>query len=843
MKYRKKILINSEWNIEQVQEKLINSKCVESVNIENNELLIISNIKLMEEDILDLLNKKEEDKIDEFYFDEIDCPNCANKVEVALNKSSLIKEANVVFLSNKIIIKHNEEDIFKEVETIVKSIEKDTNIYRNKNELKTKVSLNNLVHHHEHEEGCCCDHHHEHNEECSCDHQHKKECCCHEEKHEHHHNHHEGDEHDCCCNHHAHRRCNNKKNMIFSQKTAFIVGCILFGIATILNILGNEELLKLFDVTPLISGNGYLIPLFILYITSYTLLAYDLIYKSIYGILHKDYFNESLLMVIASLGAIVLSFIGDIELFEACAVVLLYKIGESLQDKATKKSKDAIKELIDLEIEEVTLTNGIVKQIEEVKIGERILVKVGEKVPLDGIICEGKSTFDMKALTGESEPLFKKEDDELLSGSINLTNVVTIEVKKEYKDSTLSKVKKIVEEANEKKSSSEQFITKFARVYTPIVLCISLIVLVILLICHKTIQEALNSVFAILVISCPCSLVISIPLAYFAALGSSSKHGILVKGGNYLEALTNIEKIIFDKTGTITEGEFEIVSVKVEKGTEEELLNIASMVESFSNHPIAKSICKGNLIEVDTKNSLIEEISGYGLKMEHDGDIYLVGNDKLMIEYSIEYVCNEEVGTAVYVAKNNEFLGSIIVRDKIKDSSKNVIEKLHDQNIDTLMLTGDKKVFGEFVAKEVGIKDVKSELLPQEKYTIVDEMISHKKKNIVYVGDGINDTPSLRRADVGIALGGIGSDLAKESADIVIMNDDISKVNEIIKISKFTKGIIIQNLVFILLTKIIAMVISITGILDSYAMLIAIFADVGVCLLCVLNSLRVLYKK
>ena len=489
------------------------------------------------------------------------------------------------------------------------------------------------------------------------------------------------------------------------------------------------------------------------------------------------------------------------------------------------------------------MINGIVKQIEEVKIGERILVKVGEKVPLDGIICEGKSSFDMKALTGESEPIFKKEDDELLSGSINLTNVVTIEVKKEYKDSTLSKVKKIVEEANEKKSSSEQFITKFARVYTPIILCISLVVLVVLLISQKTIQEALNSVFAILVISCPCSLVISIPLAYFAALGSSSKHGILVKGGNYLEALTNIEKIIFDKTGTITEGEFEIVSVKVEKGTKEELLNIASMVESFSNHPIAKSICKGNLIEVDTKNSIIEEISGYGLKMEHDGDIYLVGNDKLMIEYSIEYVCNEEVGTAVYVAKNNEFLGSITVRDKIKESSKEVIEQLHNKKIDTLMLTGDKKVFGEFVAKEVGIKEVKSELLPQEKYTIVDEIIANKKKNIVYVGDGINDTPSLKRADVGIALGGIGSDLAKESADVVIMNDDLSKVNEIIKISKFTKSIIVQNLVFILLTKIIAIIISITGVLDSYAMLIAIFADVGVCLLCVLNSLRVLYKK
>lgn len=834
MKFRISIPLKKDEDIDNIINKVKKNQNVEDIKCENNVLIVDSSIKITEKEILDLIDEKKENiKTDVFYFDNIDCPNCANKVEVALNKSPLIEEANVVFLSNKIIVKHNENNIFEEVKRIVNTIEKDTNLFVNKDDIKVSVSSNDKEHHHKH-------HHDHHHEACECgEHHHDHECCSHE--------HHE----ECCCNHNHEHKENDEHNHIeknrntkdFVRKLIFIIGCILFGVATILLVLGNEEILSILNIDLILSGNGYFIPLFVLFITSYLLLSYDLIYKSIYGILHKDYFNESLLMVIASLGAIVLSFIGDIELFEACAVVLLYKIGESLQDKATEKSKDAIKGLLDIEVNEVTLKDGSIKNIDDVKVGDIIVIKAGEKIALDGILVSSSTSLDMKALTGESEPVYRNEGEEILSGSLNLTNVVEVEVTKENNESTISKVKKIVEEANSKKSKSEQFITKFARIYTPIVLAIAAIVLIVQLILEVNAQDALNNVFSILVISCPCSLVISIPLAYFASLGNASKNGVLVKGGNYLEALTSVEKIIVDKTGTITKGEFDIVEVVPNNVSKEELLNIAAMVESFSSHPIAKSIKKASQKDFELNDALIEEIAGNGLKMILNDSIYLVGNERLMKQNDVPYIQNESIGSVVYVSKNRNFLGSIVIRDQIKNNAKETIDELHIMNIDTLMLTGDKKIFGEFVANQVGIKEVYSELLPQEKYQIVDRLIDNKKRNIVYVGDGINDTPSLRRSDVGIALGGIGSDLAKETADIVIMNDDISKIKDVISLSKYTKKVIVQNVIFILLTKLIAIGISMSGVLESYAMLVAIFADVGVCLLCILNSLRILSFK
>lgn len=834
MKFRISIPLNKDDDIENVKRKLKKNQNVEDIRLENNVLIVDSSIKMTEKEIFDLIDEKTESiKTDIFYFDNIDCPNCANKVELALNKSPLIEEASVIFLSNKIIIKHNEKNILGEVKRIVNSIEKDTNVFINKDDIKTRVLLNDIEYHHEH-------HNDQHHGFCECGNHHDHECCLHEHNEE------------CCCHHHNHEHKensesnhikNNKNAKDFVKKLAFIIGCVLYGIATIVLVLGNEKILSIINIDPILSGNGYLIPLYVLFITSYLLLAYDLIYKSIYGILHKDYFNESLLMVIASLGAIVLSFIGDIELFEACAVVLLYKIGESLQDKATEKSKDAIKGLLDIEVNEVTLKDGSIRNIDDVKIGDIIIIKVGEKIALDGVLVSSNTSLDMKALTGESEPVFKSEGDEVLSGSLNLTNVIEVRVTKENKESTISKVKKIVEEANSKKSKSEQFITKFARIYTPIVLIIAVIVLVVQLMLKVDVQDALNNVFSILVISCPCSLVISIPLAYFASIGSASKNGVLVKGGNYLEALTSVEKIIVDKTGTITKGEFDIVDVVPNNVSKEKLLNTAAMVESFSNHPIAKSIKKVCLEKFELNDALIEEIAGSGLKMILNDSIYLVGNERLMKQNNIPYIQNESIGSIVYVSKDKNFLGSIVIRDQIKNNAMETIDELHKMNVDTLMLTGDKKVFGQFVANQVGIKKVYSELLPQEKYQIVDRLIENKKQNIVYVGDGINDTPSLRRADVGIALGGIGSDLAKETADIVIMNDDISKIKDVICLSKYTKKVITQNVIFILLTKLIAIGISMSGVLESYAMLVAIFADVGVCLLCILNSLRILSFK
>ena len=779
MKYRKVVKIDFSVAINKVIKKIKGIDGVENIRLENDLLVIEASKNISDEEINNAVyNHEEKYKTDTFYFDYIDCPNCASKVAFALNKSKKIKEAQVIFLSNKIIVKHQEEDIYQEVVSIVKSIEKDTNVFIKENNENNKEKENT-----------------------------------------------------------------NVKVRVFSKKHAFICGIILFVLATIYFLLGNAEILKLIRIEPLINGELYVIPVFILYLLSYSFLSYDLIYKSIYGIIHKDYFNESLLMVIASLGAIVLSFFGEIELLEACAVVLLYKIGESLQDKATQKSKNEIRGLISLDIDKVTLISGEIVDIEKVKVGEIISIKAGEKIPLDGIIKKGNTTLDMKVLTGESEPIFVKEGDNVLSGSINLSNVVEVEVSKENAESTISKVKRIVEDASEKKAVMENFITKFARIYTPIVLVIAIISLIVQLILKVQTQEALNNVFAFLVISCPCSLVISIPLAYFASIGRASKKGILVKGGNYIEALTRVEKVVFDKTGTLTEGKFEVVSINPFNIEKQELVNILCKVERHSNHPIAKFIVQEFNLKIESSDAIIEEIPGLGLKYEENNITYLVGNDKLLEKFDIEYQKNNQVGSHIYVAKANNYVGNIVIRDKIKENSKEVISYLKDNKIESIMLTGDKKIVGELIAEEIGINEVKCELLPQDKYQIVDKMVIEKNKNIVYVGDGINDTPSLRRADIGITLGGIGSDLAKEVSDIVIMNDDISKVVEIIKLSKFTKKIIFENLIFILFTKLLAMVISLTGILDSYAMLIAIFADVGVCLLCILNSLRLLKSK
>ncbi|MDD6302311.1 MAG: heavy metal translocating P-type ATPase [Bacillales bacterium] len=724
--------------------------------------------------------------ISEFQFEEIDCPNCANKIEIVLNKHKDIIEASVIFLDKKIRVKHQKNI---DAKVIVKNILKETepDAY--------------LVEENEKQEG-------------------------------------------------FYRK---KEHKIIIKRVLFILGVILFVIGCVILHLGDETINNNLGTKPIIQGNMYLILLYVSFIGSYVFLAYDVIYKSINGIIHKDVFNESLLMVIASLGAIVLSIISpEKEFFEGCAVILFYKIGEFLQEKATESTTSAIKGLLEIKVDTVTLVDGTIKAIKDVHIGEKLIIKVGERVALDGVLLSNEANIDMRTLTGESVPVLVRKGEEILSGSINMSNVIELEVTRENENSTITKVKKLVQEASSKKSKSEQFIAKFARIYTPIVLLIAIFVGVLegftgigLDSNLPRVQSTLNNVFSILVISCPCSLVISIPLAYFAGMGNSSKHGILIKGGNYLEALTNVKEIVFDKTGTITKGNFKVVDICPNGITKEELLELASSVEQYSSHPIAQSILLEfgqNKIELSNDVS-IEEISGEGIKMICDKEVTLVGNEKLMNRFGIDFIINNEVGSILYVAKNNIFLGSIAVRDEIKDNSYKLFNKLNKKHINTTMLTGDKRDFAQFVANEVGIKEVHYELLPQEKYAILEDKISKKTGTIVYVGDGINDTPSLSRADVGIALGGIGSDSAKEVADVVIMNDDIDKVDTIINISKNTKKIIYENVIFIIAMKIIALVVSSAGWLGSYAMLLSIFADVGVCLLCILNSLRVLYHK
>ena len=490
----------------------------------------------------------------------------------------------------------------------------------------------------------------------------------------------------------------------------------------------------------------------------------------------------------------------------------------------------------------------------EVKVGEIVTVKVGERIPLDGIVKEGETNLDMKSLTGESMPVYTKEGEEILSGSINLSRVIDIEVTKRDNESTITKVLKLVEEASKKKSKSEKFITKFARIYTPCILLIAICVgLIQWLFMSIEVKDIFINVFTILVISCPCALVISVPLGYFAGIGCASKFGILVKGGNYLEALTKTEMIVFDKTGTITKGNFKVLSVNpVEGKNKEEILKVISYVESYSTHPIAESIKKeyGMTILDDSiseekarTNDLIEEISGKGLRMIKNGKEIIVGNEELLKDFNIKFKKCDEIGTIIYLAIDKEYYGNIVIGDEIKPEAYSLFKKLSNTNYKKIMLSGDSKEVCEDISKKLNLDESYSKLLPNEKYEKLQDIISRKKGTVVYVGDGINDTPAIKLADVGIAMGALGSDSAKEASDIVIMNDDINKVYDSIKIAKYTKYIVVENIILALTIKLAALIIGILGILKSFGMIIAIFADVGICIIAILNVMRILKYK
>lgn len=744
---------------------------------------------------------------EEFNFEDIDCPNCASKVERALNKDSDIIDARVNFINKKIIIKHlNNVEVYDVVSKIVSKVETGAKVYKGD---KKEV--------HNHHESCCgesCEHH-EHHEICydeSCDH------------HEHHH------EYQCACGHH---HFNQPKKKI--HKIILIIGLIIFSIATIVSLISKFGNLKYQELIDTIN--------YFVFVVGYMLIGYDILWKSIKSIIHGDIFNENLLMTIASFGALLIN-----EPFEAIMVILLYKIGETLQEKATNKSKQSIKDLIELKTDYVTMLNGEKKLVEEVNVGEIITVKVGERIPLDGTIKSEGTEVDMKALTGESKPIYIDSGSEILSGAINLTKVVHVEVTKESNESTISKMLKLVEEASNQKSKTEEFITKFARVYTPLVLLGAIIVGIIKFILQDPLVDIFNAVFSILVISCPCALVISIPLGYFAGIGKLSSLGILVKGGNYLEAINKVDTFVFDKTGTITKGNFKVVEVNpIEGVSKDELLKQLAEVEKYSNHPIANSILAYYNQKIDEDDIIsIEEISGKGLKLTKNiGDNkidILAGNDSLLEMFNVSFEKCKSVGTIVYLSVNKKCLGNIVIRDEVKETSKEIIEFLN-KKCNTVMLTGDTKDVAELIAKEVGIKEVKSQLLPKEKYEYLKELINNKNGKVCYIGDGINDAPALKLSDVGIAMGGSGSDSAKETADIVIMNDDLMKIKETKRVAKYTKKIIVQNIAMSLGIKFIAMIIGFFGILGSYAMLMAVFADVGVCLIAILNTMRIMKLK
>ena len=581
-----------------------------------------------------------------------------------------------------------------------------------------------------------------------------------------------------------------------------------------------------------------------IYLISYIIVGFEILKKAVRNIKRGKVFDENFLMSVATIGAFAIQ-----EFPEAVAVMLFYQIGELFQDYAVDKSRKSISDLMDLRPDYANvLRNGKEEKIDPdgVKIDEIIIVKPGEKVPLDGVIIDGNSFIDTKGLTGEPKPRRVAENDEILSGCINLEGILKIRVKKEYDESTVSKILELVENASSKKSKSEKFITKFAKYYTPIVVIVAVFLALIppLIIKNATFSDWLYRALSFLVVSCPCALVISIPLSFFGGIGGASKNGILIKGSNYLEALSNLETVVFDKTGTLTEGVFKVQKINSIGISDEDLLEIAAYAEWYSNHPIAKSVKQEyskNVEEVKIKN--VKEITGKGILASIDEKQVLIGNEKLMQEYNINYEKSKEVGTILYIAIDNVFSGTILISDKIKDDSVKCIELIKTNGIkQTIMLTGDKKEIAENISKKLGIDKVHSELLPDEKVKKMEELLKNKTQNkkIAFVGDGINDAPVLALADIGIAMGGLGSDSAIEAADIVIMTDEPSKISIAIKISKKTMKIVRENIIFAITIKIIVLILSALGIATMWE---AVFADVGVAIIAILNSLRMLNKK
>ena len=578
-----------------------------------------------------------------------------------------------------------------------------------------------------------------------------------------------------------------------------------------------------------------------LYIIAYLIVGFEVVSEAVENIFKGKVFDENFLMTIATIGAFAIG-----EFPEAVAVMLFYQVGELFQSYAVDKSRKSIASLMDIrpDYANVKRNNEISKiNPEEVKIGETIIVKPGEKIPLDGKIIKGTSMLDTSALTGESLPREVKEKDEVLSGCINQNGLLEIEVTKEFGESTVSKILDLVENASSKKSKSENFITKFAKYYTPAVVIIAVFLAVIptLVIEGAEFTDWLYRALTFLVVSCPCALVISIPLGFFGGIGGASKKGILVKGSNYLEALSNSEIVVFDKTGTLTKGVFEVQKIEPVGISKEQLIKYAAYAESYSNHPISVSIKKAYGEEINTNLiSKTEELSGRGVVAKIEDKEVLVGNEKLMQEKNIKYTKCNEVGTIVYIAINNEFAGYIVISDEIKEDSKKAIDDLKKNNIkQTVMLTGDRKDVGESVAKEIGIDKVYTELLPDGKVEKVEQLLKEKteKGKLVFVGDGINDAPVLALADIGIAMGGLGADSAIEAADIVIMTDEPSKINTAINISKKTMRIVKQNIIFAIGIKIAVLILSAFGLSTMWE---AVFADVGVSVIAIINSLRAL---
>ncbi len=767
------------------------------------------------------------------------CSNCAMKIEKKVSDLKAVKSANLNFATKMLFIEpeaeNTGEDILKDVIKIVKAVEPDVTV---KEKPVRKSRNNGLSQEGGHRESCGCGHDDCHDREKS----HNRELnqgqghshghmSSHEEEHSHGHNSTQKQEHghgkgqcsleekeagcDCCSG-----ELPEQDHFIRNKLLQFGSAAVLYGIAMLLKLPDWAETA--------------------LFFISYLIVGGEVLLKAGRNIVRGDIFDENFLMGIATIGAFAIG-----EFPEGVAVMLFYQIGELFQGIAVNRSRKSITDLMDIRPDYANLKTGsVIRTVspEEVRIGDILIVKPGEKVPLDGKVIEGFSMVDTSALTGESVPREVGAEDLVLGGFINKNGLLTIQVIREFEESTVSKILDLVQNASSRKAPTENFITKFARKYTPGVTIAAFLLAVIppLVIPGATFSEWIYRALVFLVISCPCALVVSIPLGFFGGIGGASRHGVLVKGSNYLEALNYVDTVVFDKTGTLTKGVFKVTQINPSGNlSKEELLRYAAYAESFSNHPIALSILKAYGREAD-KNEIedYEEISGLGIRITLKGKKVLAGNAKLMKQYHISYVTASAPGTVVYVAVDNLYAGSILISDEIKEDSAEALKALKNMGIQKLvMLTGDSKATGEKIGAQLGMDEVHAELLPDEKVHNLEMLDKQKtpKGKLVFVGDGINDAPVLARADIGVAMGGLGSDAAIEAADVVLMTDEPGKLVTAIKIAKKTHSIVWQNIAFALGIKIVVLILGAGGLATMWE---AVFADVGVTLIAVLNAMR-----
>lgn len=812
-----------------------------------------------------IIKLEKKDEIDEnkvirvdFLLNNLNCAHCAEKINDKVGKLAYVENSNMNFVAKKLSVFAKAGDITKqhmsEIAKIIHETESGLTVSLLKNKVvgaldfdnkgnivesgntarNGRIDLNVLYanrhnseeHHHEHGESCGCGEHHH-------DHDHGEECGCGEH---HHHDHDHGEECGCGEHHHDHEHEEIKPKKVEKPKEKKEI---------------NKDLIKIiigvivyaFGIYEMAVGNTGTFGV-VVFLAAYILIGGDVLLKSAKNLFRGQVMDENFLMSIATIGAIAIG-----EHSEAVGVMLFYKIGEYLQQKAVGQSRKSISALMEIKAEFANLVQGgkiIQVDPEEVEVGDVIVVKPGEKVPLDGIVTEGEAMLDTSAITGESVLRSVKPGEEVVSGTINTNALIYVGVTKEYGESTVAKILDMVENAGSRKSQTENFISRFCRYYTPIVVGLALAVAFIppLVIEGAVFRDWLYRGLIFLVVSCPCALVLSIPLSFFGGIGSASKNGILIKGSNYLEALRKVNTVVLDKTGTITKGVFKVTEINPVGMSEDELLRFAAIAEANSNHPIAKSIMESyneksneeiKLSEIDK----YEEIAAHGIKVLYNGKTILAGSSKLLDSENVKYEKIDEVGTTVYVAVDGKYAGCIVISDEVKEDSKRAIAEMRKVGItNVVMLTGDNEAAAAKIAEEVGLDKHYSGLLPNQKVEILEEIAKENSTgNTAFIGDGINDAPVLARADVGIAMGGVGSDAAIEASDIVFMTDELSKLPIAKRISEKTNKIVWQNIVFAMGVKVIVMLMSTGGVANMWE---AIFADVGVALIAVLNAMRTL---